>query len=96
VLNQRRAEGQRRGGAERSNQARARRRFATEALGSDQVLGLLSVALKGVLGGRIEPGVANAAANLGRAIVAVREATEVEDRISALEVAAGIGEGRSA
>jgi len=80
----------------RSNTARAKRQFVAEALDSEQVLGLLSVALRGVLGGKLEPGVANAAASLGRAIVAVREATEVEARIAALEIAAGIGEGRSA
>jgi len=86
----------RKGGAARSNSVRARRKFASSALGSDQVLGLLSVALRDVIDGKLEPGIANAAANLGRAIVAVREATEVEARIAALEVAAGIGDGRSA
>jgi len=78
ALNQRRAEGQRKGGSMRSNQARARRQFAAESLAPSEVSGLLSVALKGVLGGRIEPGIANAAANVARALVAVREAGEVE------------------
>jgi len=96
ALNQRRAEGQRRGGEARSNQARARRKFAAAALGSDQVLGLLSVALRDVIDGKLEPGIASAAANLGRAIVAVRGATELEARLAALEAAAGIGDGRSA
>ena len=91
-LNQRRAEGQRRGGSMRSNTARAQRQFVAEALDSGQVLGLLSVALRGVLGGRVEPGRANAAASLGRAIVAVREATELEARLADLEARAGIGE----
>lgn len=83
----RRAEGRRKGGEARSNQARARRQFAAEALGTDQVLGLLSVALKGVLGGKVEPGIGNAAANIARAIVAVREATELEERLNVLELA---------
>jgi len=42
-----------------------------------------------VIAGQTEPGVANAAANLARAIVAVREASEVEERIEALESALG-------
>jgi len=91
-LNQRRVEGQRRGGSHRSNAARAKRQFVAESLDSGQVLGLLSVALRGVLTGRLEPGIANAAANLGRAIVAVRESTETEARIASLEAAAGISE----
>ena len=76
----------------RSNTARAKRQFVAESLDSGQVLGLLSVALRGVLTGRLEPGIANAAANLGRAIVAVRESTETEARIASLEAAAGISE----
>jgi len=82
----------RKGGRQRSNTARARRKFAASALHSDQVLGLLSVALRDVLAGKLEPGVGSAAAGIARAIMAVKETSEVEDRIAALEVAAGIGE----
>ncbi len=53
-----------------------------------EVAGLLSLALRGVLSGRIEPGVGNAVASLARALTHVHEATEVEDRIAALEQAA--------
>ncbi len=58
-----------------------------------EIQGLLSVTLRGVIAGRIEPGVANAAANLGRAIVAVREATTTEDRLAELETRAGLNVG---
>ena len=82
----------RKGGAARSNRARARRKFASSALESDQVLGLLSIALQDVLAGRLEPGVASAAAGLARAIVSVRESTELEERLAELEARAGVNE----
>ncbi len=91
-----RAEGRRRGGANRSNRARAKRQIGASALTMVEVAGLLSVALRGVLSGRIEPGVGNAAASLARALTQVHEATELEDRLTALETAAQIGGGRTA
>ncbi len=53
----------------------------------DEVGGLLSLTLRNVITGRIEPGIANAAANLARAILAVNEATTLETRLAALEAA---------
>jgi len=50
--------------------------------------GVLSDTLRRTLAGGIEPGVANAAASLSRAMIAVREATETEERLEALEKAA--------
>ncbi len=82
--------GRRKGGQERSNQARARKRLPENVMSPIEIQGLLSVTLRGVIAGRIEPGVANAAANLGRAIVAVREATITEERLTELEARAGI------
>jgi hypothetical protein len=55
-----------------------------------EIQGLLSKALRDVLAGNLEPGIANAAAGLSRALVTIREATTLEERISALEQAAGI------
>ncbi len=81
----------RKGGAARSNRARAKKRLPAESLTLQEVQGLLSVALKGVLAGRIEPGIANASANVARAIAAVAQAGEIEERIAALEAAAQIG-----
>ena len=87
---ERRREWSVRGGKGRSNAARARRSLP-DAMTPAGVQSLLGAVLKGVVGGRIEPGVGNAAANLGRAIVAVREATEHEERLLQLERRDGIG-----
>ena len=86
----------RKGGHGRSNAARARRGLPGEVLTPAELQGVLGRTLRGLVAGEVEPGVANAAANLGRAIVAVRAATELEDRLSALEAAAGVGRGRTA
>ena len=52
------------------------------------------MALRAVLAGKIEPGVGNAVANLARAAVAVREATELEARLAELEARAGVDHSR--
>ncbi len=77
-----------RGGAARSNAARAKRQLPDAVLTPAEMQGFIGLALRGVLAGRIEPGVANAVATLARAAVAVREATEIETRLAALEAAA--------
>ncbi len=84
------------GGAARSNRARAAKRLPAESLTLAEVQGLLSVALKGVLAGRIEPGVANAVANVARTMTTVAEAGELEERIRELEEAAGLTDRRRA
>ncbi|MDP9356417.1 MAG: hypothetical protein M3R02_14255, partial [Chloroflexota bacterium] len=78
------------------NRARAKKRLPAESLTLQEVQGLLSVALKGVLAGRIEPGIANASANLARAIAAVTQVAELDARIRELEVVAGIADRRRA
>ncbi|MDP9364810.1 MAG: hypothetical protein M3Q10_11405 [Chloroflexota bacterium] len=80
----------RRGGRGKSNRARAAKAMPAPMTPAD-LQALLGVVLRGVVAGRVEPGVGNAAANLGRAIVAVREATTTEERLAALESAAGLG-----
>ncbi|MDP9470566.1 MAG: hypothetical protein M3Q71_07850 [Chloroflexota bacterium] len=96
ALEAERIEGRRKGGAARSNRARAKKRLPAESLTLQEVQGLLSVALKGVLAGRIEPGIANASANLARAIAAVTQVAELDARIRELEVVAGIADRRRA
>jgi hypothetical protein len=56
------------------------------------VAGVLSVALKKVAVGQMEPGSANALANLARALVATQQAGDVEMRLAELEAVAGIPE----
>ncbi len=87
----RRSEWSRRGGIGRSNKQRAAKQLPEEILTPAVLQGLLGRTLRDVIAGRVEPGVANAAANLGRAIVAVRQATELEQRLTELEERAGIG-----
>ena len=85
-----RAEGRRRGGANKGNRARARREMADAALSLAELQGYVAVALWGVLAGRYTPGQATAVAALARAAVSVREVTELEERLAALEAAAAI------
>ena len=77
------------GGTNRSNAARVRKHLPP-APTPDELQRVLGQALTDVLGGTLEPGRANAAAALARSLMAVREATEVEERLAALEQAAGI------
>jgi hypothetical protein len=76
------------GGANKSNKARARK--AAEGVSPPELQGLLSLVLRGVIAGRFTPGQATAAAALARAIVSVREATVIEERLAELEKAAGV------
>jgi hypothetical protein len=82
--------GRRKGGVQRSNQARARKQFTDGGLTPQELSGLLGKALQDVLDGKVEPGPVNAAANIARALLAVREATETEERLTALEARAGL------
>ena len=86
-----RAAARRKGGANRSNTARAKRQLPAGVLTADELRGLVGLTIRGVLTNRIEPGVGNSVANLARAYLAVTEATEHEERLAALEAAAGLG-----
>lgn len=81
------AEFRRQGGKGKSNKARARKALPAELLSMNEVQAYLGVALKGVLAGKIEPGVATAMANVARAMSTIQTATEIEERIAALEQA---------
>jgi len=85
-----RGEWRRRGGEQRSNKQRAKRQLPDAILTPAELQGFIGLALRGVITGRVEPGVANAVATLARAAVAVREATEIETRLAALEATADI------
>ncbi|MBA2278315.1 MAG: hypothetical protein H0W06_11185 [Chloroflexia bacterium] len=56
-----------------------------------EVSGLLSVALKKVAAGDMEPGVGNALATIARALVSVEQAGALEERVADLEARAGLG-----
>jgi len=54
--------------------------------------GILGAVLRDVVGGRLDPGVATAAATVCRALVALRQTVELEARLVELEARAGIGQ----
>ena len=85
----------REGGRARSNKARAAKTLPDHALTPEQLQGLLGLTLKAVLNESKSPAIGNAVGSLARAIVAVREATDLEARLAALEAAAGIDGRRS-
>jgi hypothetical protein len=90
-----RVEARRRGGVNRSNKARAKKELPAGVMTNDELRGLVGLTIKGVLGGRVEPGVGNAVAALARAYVTVTEAGAVEamqaqvDELRALIAARG-------
>jgi hypothetical protein len=94
-LTDRRQEWSRRGGKGKSNRSRAAKQLPGE-MGHDEVLRWVGLSIKGVLSGRIEPGVANAVANLARAYIAVREAGAVEDLTQRLDELERMSRGRLA
>ena len=79
----------RRGGEARRISERARKLGLREELSLDDVRLILGGALRQVLAGDIAPAVAQAAGTLGRAIVVVSEASDLERRIAELEALVG-------
>ena len=73
------------GGANRSNAARARAALPDAALTPAQLQRVISQALHDVLRGDLEPGRANAAAALARTLTTIAEAVEFETRLTSLE-----------
>ena len=88
-----RAEARRRGGEHRSNRRRAAK-AVPPAMSTDDLLATLSEAIRRVEAGELEPGVVNAMANLARAMNAIRESSEIEQRIRDLEQRAGLANDR--
>jgi len=86
-----RAEWRRKGGANRSNRARAKKQLAAAALTIDDLDALLCRALVQVAGGRMEPGVGSAMSVIARTITTIRSTGEIERRLEELERKAGTG-----
>lgn len=78
-----RTEARRRGGAASSNVARLRRHLGPSAL--SPILDRLEEALREVHEGDLQPARGQAMASLARAMVAVLEVSELEERLTALE-----------
>jgi hypothetical protein len=85
-----RADARRRGGRNRSNQARAKKQLPAEVMTDEELLAWLGITFKRVIAGQMLPNVGNAAATIARAMVAVRQASELEERLAALEARAGL------
>jgi|SRR5215211_6613670 len=83
------AEYRRQGGKAKSNAARARREIERAALTPNELQGILGVTIKAVLAGAKPPGIGQAVAALARAAMSVREQSEIETRLAALEEATG-------
>ncbi len=84
ALEAQRSEGRRRGGAARSNKARAKKQLPDNVLTLQEVQGLLGVAFKGVLAGRLEPNIGTALASIAKSMVAVAGVAEIEEQIAEL------------
>jgi hypothetical protein len=81
------------GGKARSNRARAKASLP-EAMDAAELGGWLAALFKGVMTGRVEPRIGSAASSTARVMLQARELVEVEERLAALEEAAGLGDGR--
>ncbi len=87
-----RDEWRRKGGAGRSNLNRADKRLPRS---HRDVRDTLLRALSAVEGGELEPPKAQAMASLARAFVTVAESGELDERLAALEAAAGLEDTRT-
>ncbi len=85
----RRREASKKGGFARSNKARAAK-LLPEAMAPEELAGWLSLLFTQVVDGRTEPRIGTAAATIARVMIDVRQATELEARLSELEARAGI------
>ena len=65
-----------------------------DAMDAAELGGWLSLIFKQVLVGKLEPRVGSAAAGIAKVMLQTRELVEVEERLLALEDAAGLGERR--
>ncbi len=87
ALEAERTAGRRQGGRQRANTARAKKAMK----GAGDVALVLWQALTDLAAGTLEPARGQAMASVARALLAVHETTELEERLTALEQAAEIG-----
>jgi len=87
-----RAEGQRKGGEARANARRAAKVWTTlgEQMTADQLPAILRACMFSVKSGAMEPAQATAIANLAKTSVSITNEIQLEQRIAALERAAGV------
>lgn len=87
-------EASRRGGAARANARRAARQWAAigEQMSSEDLPAILRACMLSVKAGTLEPSQASAIANLAKTSVSITNELELEERIKALEEAAGLNQ----
>ena len=78
------------GGKNRSNRARARKETENDTLSPKDLQGVLSRTVRRLESGQAEPGVANAIANVAKALAALQDSVSVDARLTALEERDGI------
>jgi len=91
---EKRREISRKGGAARSNAAKARKQLPANVLTASEWQDLVGTVAKGVITGKLSPGVGQAVASLARAHRDLAELGRLEEQVAALE--ALVGRGRSA
>src|SRR5688572_15560335 len=79
------AEWRRKGGRASSNKARAAKALPAAAMTPVELQNFMIVVMKGTVAGKIDKGIANAAANLGRTIASLYGPATWEDRLAELE-----------
>lgn len=85
-----REEWRRRGGANRANQARARKQLAERVMTITDIDALLCEAIAKVAAGRMEPGVGTSMATIAKTIAGIRSVGEMERRLEQLEQSVGL------
>jgi hypothetical protein len=76
------AEWRRRGGKAKSNASRAKKALPAEPLTAEEIHAYLGLVFRGVIGGKIEPGIGTAAASIARAMVEVAKVADFESQLS--------------
>ncbi len=79
------------GGASRSNSARARKKLSGDMKDLAGVKAMLLEGMEQTKAGEMEPNILTALSTAARAVVAVSGAGEIEERLAALERASGLG-----
>lgn len=82
------ARARRNGGLAKSNRERARKQLPAAVLTPREIEGVLSRVLVRVATQQLHPAIGTSVAAIARALIAVKESSEIEQRLAALEAAA--------
>jgi hypothetical protein len=84
AIDEERTRKRREGGANRSNAVRAKKSLPAEPLAAEEIRSYLGLVFRGLIGGKVEPSMATAAANVARALLDVAKAAELEQEVANL------------